>query len=78
MSKGILRSNLLYCDHLGVSTLDRLDVASFSVDRPEGLGLVEYLQHSAFSDETQGTMRSYVVRDLRTSEVVGYFSLKAV
>ena len=31
----------------------------------------------AFLDEEAGTMRTYIVRDNRSSELVGYFSIKA-
>lgn len=77
MRKGILQSNLFYCDHLGASNHDKQDVLRFSIDRPEGRGLVEYIQQRAFSDEALGVMRTYLVRDILTSEVVAFFSLKA-
>lgn len=77
MRKGILQGDFFYCDHLGASCHDEHDVLNFSVDRPEGFGLVSYVQRYAFSDEAFGVMRTYVVRDLQTSELVGYFSLKS-
>ena len=77
MRKGILQSDFLYCDHLGASSHDEHDVLDFSVDRPEGRGLAAYIKRYAFSDEAFGIMRTYVVRDLQTSELAGYFSLKA-
>lgn len=42
-----------------------------------GEGLREYIQYYAISDENAGTMRTYIVRDNYSSELVGYFSLKA-
>ena len=50
---------------------------NFSVRDGRGEGLVYYLQHDAFPDEEAGVMRTYLVRDNRTSELAGYFSLKA-
>lgn len=68
---------LLYCDHLGAAKDDATDVMSFTVSRPEGAGLVAYLQRRAFFDEARGLMRTYLVRDQKSNEIVGYFSLKA-
>ena len=48
MQKGLLRSELLYCDHLGVSENDETDIMSFTIDRDEGAGLLEYIQLHAF------------------------------
>ncbi len=72
-----LQSNQFLCDHLGATENDAVDVMNFTVSRPEGTGLVAYLQRRAFSDEPRGLMRTYLVRDQETSEIVGYFSLKA-
>lgn len=77
MGKGIIRSDVFYCDHLGAYEADREDIAHFSVRDQEGKGLVEYIKQHAFNDETDGIMRTYLVRSLSTSELVGYFSLKA-
>ena len=38
---------------------------------------MNYLQNFAFSDEKMGVMRTYLVRDKRSLELAGYFSLKA-
>ena len=77
MLKGLLQSELFYCDHLGVSERDEADIMNFTIDRDEGAGLLDYIQHLAFPEEDAGLMRTYVVRDNRSSEMVGYFSLKA-
>ena len=50
---------------------------NFSVRDERGEGLVRYLQHDAFPDEEARVMRTYLVRDKRTTELAGYFSLKA-
>ena len=77
MLKGILQSEMFYCNHLGVSDNDEQDIMNFTVRDEKGAGLLEYIQRFAFPDEDAGTMRTYIVRDNRSSEMVGYFSLKA-
>ena len=77
MLKGILQNDLFYCNHLGVSENDERDILSFSVKDPNGEGLVRYLRYMAFPEEEAGTMRTYIVRDNFSSELVGYFSVKA-
>ena len=77
MLKGILQNDLFYCNHLGVSENDEKDVLSFSVKDSNGEGLVRYLRYMAFPEEDAGTMRTYIVRDNFSSELVGYFSVKA-
>lgn len=77
MQKGILQNDLFYCNHLGVSESDEQDIPNFTVKDPHGQGLVNYLRFMAFAEEDSGTMRTYMVRDNFSSELVGYFSLKA-
>ncbi|WP_049962995.1 hypothetical protein [Ruminococcus sp. HUN007] len=77
MLKGLLQSELFYCNHLGASENDEKDIMKFSIDRDEGSGLLEYLQNYALTEEENGIMRTYIVRDKISSEVAGYFSLKA-
>ena len=76
MLKGILRTDLFFCNHLGVMEEDEKDVMNFTLRNTKGMGLLNYIQKMAFADEENGVMRTYIVRDLRTSELVGYFSLK--
>ena len=77
MLKGILQSELFYCNHLGVFENDEKDIMNFTIDRDEGSGLLDYIQHHAFPEEDAGIMRTYLVRDNKSSELVSYFSLKA-
>ena len=77
MLKGILQNDLFYCNHLGVSENDEQDILSFTLKDPHGQGLVDYLRLMAFPEEDAGTMRTYIIRDTFSSEMVGYFSLKA-
>lgn len=77
MLKGIAQNDLFYCNHLGVSENDEQDILSFTVKDPKGEELVHFLQRMAFPEEEIGTMRTYIVRDIFSSELVGYFSIKA-
>lgn len=77
MLKDILQTEILYCKHIGESENDERDIKNFSVRDAKGKGLINYLKRSAFSDERSGSMRTYIVRDTATDEMVGYFSLKA-
>ena len=75
MSKGILQSKVFYCEHISASDRDILD---FTVRHPEvAKGLEYYIKELALPDEMRNTMRTYLVRDLVTDGLVGYFSLKA-
>lgn len=73
----ILKNDTFYCDHLGASKNDIQDIRDFSVKDTRGEGLANYLKNIAFDDENNGIMRTYLVRDNSSSELVGYFSLKA-
>jgi len=73
----VLQNNEFYCAHIGASDTDQVDIMNFFVRDKRGEGLVNYLQHFASPDEEEGNMRTYLVRDSQTSELAGYFSLKA-
>ena len=77
MLKGILQNELFFCNHLGASESDYRDIQNFTVRDPRGLGLLRYIQTFAIPDENDGVMRTYIVRDNASYEMVGYFSLKA-
>ena len=71
-------SELYYCHPLSrMDGRDEGDIRSFRPVDPKGAGLVAYLQRQALTDELRGTMRTYLVRDNFTDELVAYFSLKA-
>ena len=77
-NKGILRSEMFYIEHLNpTSKTDLTDIENFSIDAPEGQGLSAYLKEYSCLDEVNREMRTYLVRDVQTDELVGYFSLKA-
>ena len=58
MLKGILQSDLFYCNHLGVSENDERDIANFSVRDEKGAGLLNYIRYHAFPEEDAGIMRT--------------------
>lgn len=70
MLKGKLQSELFYCNHLGVSENDERDIMNFVIRDEKGAGLLDYIQQVAFQDEELGTMRTYIVRDNRSSDMV--------
>lgn len=51
MLKGLLQTELLYCNHLGMSENDEKDIMNFTIERREGAGLKDYIQHFAFPEE---------------------------
>ena len=77
MLKEILRNDLFYCEHLEDTTRNKKEVNGFSVCNDGGTGLVNYIQNKAFQDEARGMMRTYLARDSFSSELAGYYSLKA-
>ncbi len=71
-------SDWLTFSHLTNSSEDLEAIRDFAVVHPEtGAGLERYLKEFAWKDETEGLMRTYLVRQRYTGECVGYFSLKA-
>ena len=77
MKNSILENELFYCEHISGSDKTKAELKEFTVKENTGHGLVNYLQHYALDDECLREMRTYLVRDKRTKEIVGYFSLKA-
>lgn len=73
----LLKNSMLYCEHLGASTNDAHDIKNFSVKDVRGAGLLNYIKNFAFDDEAHKRMRTYLVRANNSSELTGYFSLKA-
>lgn len=77
MKNSILENELFYCEHITDSQQIQNEIKLFTVKENTGYGLVRYLQNHALSDERNGEMRTYLVRDKRSNDIVGYFSLKA-
>ena len=73
----MLQNDAYYCVHIDALKNDAQELANFAVKVPSGEGLVNYIQRFALRDEEAGLMRTYLVKDRRSSEIAGYFSLKA-
>lgn len=77
-SKGILRTELYYIDHLNPhSERDLEAIKDFYISDEKGQGLDDYLKYDSCDDEERREMRTYLVRTVDGDECVGYFSLKA-
>ncbi|MBQ7200884.1 MAG: hypothetical protein IJS24_05880 [Eubacterium sp.] len=76
MRERVLEAENYYCHHISVDDFD--DISGFRVKRSDvGQGLADYLVHVSIQDEQMGIMRTYLVRDDYTDEIVGYYSLKS-
>ena len=75
-TKGILSDGDYYCDHIKETDLE--DIKDFTVRDPDIAGnLAAFIKEWAWDDENEGLMRTYIVRDQVTDEIVGYFAIKA-
>lgn len=70
-------NELFYYEHLLDSTENLELIKSFYVKEKYGKGLESYLKKNAYNDEIRDEARTYLVKDKKTKELVGYFSLKA-
>lgn len=66
-----------YREQLGTKHDHEKLVREFEATRPEGEGLKNYLQERAFIDEDTGIIRTYLIRQRVTGELVGYYSIRA-
>ena len=66
---------LFCCSHLSVD--DAPDIKDFTVRDKNGKGLEQYIRKRAFEEEELGLMKTYIVRERESYDIVGYFSLKA-
>ena len=74
--KGLLNDGIFYCDHIRETDTDI--IAGFEQKHSEnGNGLANYLKNTALKHEKMGWMRTYLVKDVESDELVGYFSIKA-
>ena len=65
-----------YREHLGDKSDHCKIIQNFEPTNPLGSGLTDYLKSNAFNDETLNFARTYLVRDTRTKELVGFYSLR--
>ena len=73
----MFQNEMFCCIHLGALENPEQELANFTVKNSAAVGLVDYIQRFALHDEDAGLMRTYIVRDRRSLEIVGYFALKA-
>ena len=66
-----------YREHLGEKSDHKSLIQDFQPTRPEGYGLTRYLQDQAFVDEESGNIRTYLIRQKGSGELVGYYSIRA-
>lgn len=76
-SDAILTNELFYCEHLVLNRDTMNDIDDFRVTIEGGEGLMEYLQNYAFHDEAHNAQKIYLIRDIFTEKLVGYFGLRA-
>lgn len=76
MEKLKSRNNSFYCEPILASS-DNISLINSFETREDGKGLCLYLKKQAVKDELEKLMRTYLVKDKDTKELVGYFSLKA-
>lgn len=70
------QSSIFYCQHILDGINNIADLMTFKVDHQEGSGLVEYLQRASIYEEDANLNRTYIVRDKKDNDIVGFFSLK--
>ena len=63
-------------EHLFETEENLTEILSFEVDKPTGKGLEFYLKNMAEYEERKRSNRTYLVRDKKTKEIAGYFSLR--
>ena len=73
----LLNNGKFYCAHiLDVNHYNQV-ISGFYIEKPTGQGLVKYLKKFSINDEYNNSMKTYLVFDINTNELVAYFSLKA-
>ena len=71
----LIEDSLFYCTN--ITSDDAKDIKSFAVSPKNCEGLAHYLKYEALLDESSNKMRTYLVRDNYSHELVAFFSLKA-
>ena len=68
---------LFYYEHLSDNPENQNEIKNFAIRERSGYGLELYLKQTAFFDEDNGMNSTYLVKDKKTDEIVGYFSLES-
>lgn len=70
--------DLFTCLPLSHITKDDLDnLINFEPAHEKSGFLASYIKRAAFEEESANRMRTFIVKDVSTEEIIGYFSLKA-
>ena len=71
-----IESDRFVYEHLFSKEKNIEEIQHFTVDKPTGKGLEFYLRNMAAYEERNHANRTYLVRDKKTTEIAGYFSLR--
>ena len=71
-----IENNDYYYEHLTSRYKNLEDIKTFTVAKQSGKGLERFLKESAVQDEENHANRTYLVRNKKTDEIAGYFSLR--
>lgn len=72
-----LENELFICEKITDTEENRILINNFLPKYYKGTALTIYLRGKSLTDEKEFKMRTYLVKDKETKELVGYFSLKA-
>lgn len=67
---------LFYREHLGKKEDHETLIQQFAPANPRGANLADFLKFDAFTQERKNYARTYLVRDSKTKELVGYYTLR--
>lgn len=70
-------SSVFYCQHILDSINNLSELCGFTASNDNGTGVIKYLKNASLYEEDANLSRTYIVRDKKTNDLVGYFSLKS-
>lgn len=70
-------SSVFYCQHILDSINNLSELCDFTASNDNGTGVIEYLKNASLYEEDANLSRTYIIRDKKTDDIVGYFSLKS-
>lgn len=71
-----INHSLFYYEHLFDNPDNLEQIKNFAIRERNGYGLELYLKQTAYYDEENQLNSTYLVKDKKSNEIVGYFSLK--
>lgn len=72
----IYKNEYLKCEPILFSENNKKLVKDFRIDLETGYGLQNYINNYAVQDELQHINRTYLIKDIDSNEIAGFFSLK--